>query len=224
VVSLLDDPLPSIRATSLRLLTHLLGLIRVFPPSDAKLFPQYIFKHVSKLADDEDLLVRIAFAEAIVGLAETAKRFLDVSQAMTMYKIISADAAAEEGEGVPSSNPLNTAVENTYDAELQVLHSTVKKWFSEIIMSQDVRSAIVRSRECFSVANSFAGALPVPEAGAAARPVATLRLLRARPRGGGGHARAHHLPRGPELGPSRRVLRAHAGCVRVRWARGHRAG
>lgn len=88
VVSLLDDTHASVRASSIRVLASVLSLLQGFPPSDSLVFPQYIFKRVSPLLHDESISVRVAFAESMATLAETAHRFLDVTHATRLYEAV----------------------------------------------------------------------------------------------------------------------------------------
>eukprot|EP00978_Attheya_sp_CCMP212_P023479 scaffold71994_cov51-Attheya_sp.AAC.1 len=88
VVSLLQDQDAMVRAWSIRVLADTLALTERFPPSDSQLFPQYIFKRVAHLVTDPSLAVRVAFAESIALLSETAHRFLDISQAMRLYEAV----------------------------------------------------------------------------------------------------------------------------------------
>ena len=92
VVFLLQDTDASVRASSIVALTLVLSAVKAFPPSDAQLFPQYIFKRVDHLISDPSLMVRDAFAQSIALIAQTAQRFLDVTHAIRMYEMI-------EGEG-----------------------------------------------------------------------------------------------------------------------------
>lgn len=54
--------------------------LQVFPPSDAKIFPEYILPLLSMLPDDPEESVRIAYAANIHKIAETANRFMMHSQ------------------------------------------------------------------------------------------------------------------------------------------------
>jgi phosphoinositide-3-kinase regulatory subunit 4 len=62
--------------------------VTTFPPSDASIFPRYVFKKVAHLITDSSLIVRVAFAQNIALLAETARRFLDVGHAVRLYEAV----------------------------------------------------------------------------------------------------------------------------------------
>lgn len=59
-----------------------------FPPSDASIFPRYVFKKVAHLITDPSLIVRVSFAQNISLLAETALRFLDVGHSVSLYEAV----------------------------------------------------------------------------------------------------------------------------------------
>ena len=52
------------------------------------IFPQYVFKKVAHLITDASLIVRVAFAQNIALLAETALRFLDVGHSVSLYEAV----------------------------------------------------------------------------------------------------------------------------------------
>ena len=62
--------------------------VTTFPPSDASIFPRYVFKKVAHLITDSSLIVRVAFAQNIALLAETARRFLDVGHAVKLFEAV----------------------------------------------------------------------------------------------------------------------------------------
>lgn len=87
-VSLLQDQDPLVRASAIQVLASTLSIIDAFPPSDSKVFPQYIFKRVTHLMTDPSLVVRISFARSLAVLAETSHRFLDISHAVRLYEAV----------------------------------------------------------------------------------------------------------------------------------------
>lgn len=88
-ISLLtEDHDPVVRGWAVRVLTNTVSIIQAFPPSDSKLFQQYIFKRVANMISDQSLVVRIAFTRCIATLAETAHRFLDITHAVRLYEAV----------------------------------------------------------------------------------------------------------------------------------------
>lgn len=80
ILFLVNDPLPQVRAQALKILTQCLQLVRSMPRSDANIFPEYILPSLSWLTQDQEVIVRIAYAENIASLAETALKFLEMAQ------------------------------------------------------------------------------------------------------------------------------------------------
>lgn len=87
-LSLLQDQDPLVRALSIQVVSNILNLVESFPPSDSKIFPDYIFKRVAHLITDPSLVVRLSFARSVATLAESSQRFLDISQAVRLYEAV----------------------------------------------------------------------------------------------------------------------------------------
>ena len=68
-----------------------------FPPSDAKIFPEYILPLLSMLPDDSEESVRITYAANIHKIAETANRFMTHSQ--EIHEIGGSDSPANRARG-----------------------------------------------------------------------------------------------------------------------------
>jgi phosphoinositide-3-kinase, regulatory subunit 4 len=96
-VSLLQDQDPLVRAFALKVVTMTISIVGSFPPSDSKVFPQYIFKRVAHLATDPSLVVRLSFAKYVATLAETSHRFLDISHAVRLYEAVGGSVANQGG-------------------------------------------------------------------------------------------------------------------------------
>lgn len=72
VIAMISDPAAIVRCAALETLCDILPLVRDFPPSDAKIFPEYILPMLSMLPDDPEESVRICYASNIAKLALTA--------------------------------------------------------------------------------------------------------------------------------------------------------
>jgi phosphoinositide-3-kinase regulatory subunit 4 len=132
VVSQLDDSAPAVRATAIRCLRNIMCLVDVFPPSDADIFPLYIFPELQRLPQDPEELVRTAFAESLPSLAETSKRFLDISHALKVSVAASAATAASLG-----STSTRATISMTYDKDLMNLRRQVARWVVLVASSTD---------------------------------------------------------------------------------------
>nr|XP_058921453.1 phosphoinositide 3-kinase regulatory subunit 4 isoform X2 [Kogia breviceps] len=75
-----SDSVPRVRAEALRTLTKVLALVKEVPRNDVNIYPEYILPGIAHLAQDDATIVRLAYAENIALLAETALRFLELVQ------------------------------------------------------------------------------------------------------------------------------------------------
>lgn len=115
ILYLVNDPLPQVRAQALKILTQSLQLVRSMPRSDANIFPEYVLPSLSWLTQDQEVIVRIAYAENIASLAETALKFLEMAQL---------DFANQESNDDDDS-PIQ--YQGSYDTELQALHELIQR-------------------------------------------------------------------------------------------------
>ena len=169
VTSLLQDPEPIVRASSIHVLASVLSTVTSFPPSDAQIFPQYVFKKVAHLITDASLIVRVAFAENIALLAETSLRFLDVGHSVSLYEavvgrrsrdtsnhdkavlfseetanLIAKQSSSDDTPAPPTSDMpenITTTITNSYDSDLAVLHEVVLRWVVHITTDTSDHSA-----------------------------------------------------------------------------------
>ena len=56
--------------------------VRVTNPSNAAVFPEYILPNTRALASDPEVLTRATYAQCIAALAQQAKTFLEMTEAM----------------------------------------------------------------------------------------------------------------------------------------------
>ena len=119
IVELLKDDAALVRASAVRTLTQVVGalllsnpmlrltfgqvmLVSAITASNASLFPEYILPNVRYLTRDSETMVRAAYAQCLVPLAETSVRFLEMSQAVKAHGTVKAkgtqdyDATFEE--------------------------------------------------------------------------------------------------------------------------------
>lgn len=82
VMTLFDDPSSQVRMAAIRGCVQVLMLVRIVTPSNASIFTEYIVPNIKQLGLDSSTPVRCTFAASIVPFAETAERFLQMSQAM----------------------------------------------------------------------------------------------------------------------------------------------
>lgn len=70
-------------------------LVIVITPSNASIFPEYIIPALSLLVRDPEVSVRCMYAQCVVALADTAVRYLEMSQALRAHGAYKLGAAAE---------------------------------------------------------------------------------------------------------------------------------
>ena len=140
---MLDDDNALVKATCIRVLTKTLERIMSFPPSDAKLFQEYIFKRLNSIVfdcndDDKFVVVKVAFSECISSLAETAKRFLDVNHAMRLYEAVGSSGGDRRGSDKVGS-------EDIFPEFPDLLPTSDKKREETVISTRHVKSNIPKN-------------------------------------------------------------------------------
>ncbi|KFQ35352.1 PREDICTED: phosphoinositide 3-kinase regulatory subunit 4, partial [Merops nubicus] len=113
-----NDSVPRVRAESVRTLTKVLALVKEVPRNDINIYPEYILPGIAHLAQDEATIVRLAYAENIALLAETALRFLELVQLKNLNMESEPNGEEMDEASHPSDN---------YDTELQALHEMVQQ-------------------------------------------------------------------------------------------------
>ncbi|CAL8354364.1 unnamed protein product [Arctogadus glacialis] len=126
------DGVPRVRAQAVRTLAQVLALVKEVPRNDVNIYPEYILPGIAHLAQDEATVVRLAYAENIAHLAETALRFLELVQENQVVP----EGGLEEAEEAlhPSDN---------YDSELQALHEMVQQ--KVVTLLSDPENAVKQS-------------------------------------------------------------------------------
>ncbi|XP_053618179.1 phosphoinositide 3-kinase regulatory subunit 4 [Plodia interpunctella] len=121
VIHLSHDSLSRVRAAGVQAATRCVRLARTLPPPDCNVFPEYILPELAPRATDPALSVRIAYANNIAKLAETAVRFLDQTQNMVDKE----------------------AAKINYETELSALHEMVRSTVSYLLT--DAQAVVKRA-------------------------------------------------------------------------------
>ncbi|CAG8628971.1 18854_t:CDS:10 [Dentiscutata erythropus] len=132
LIALLSDEVGLVRANTVKTLAHLLSMVDTITPSNATIFPEYIMPKLRKFATDPEVLVRITYAQCIAIFAETALRFLELTQATEDYLNVTDNDAEIEG-----------SYEATYDATLHDLQSIIQEQVTTLLIDTD--SAVKRA-------------------------------------------------------------------------------
>ncbi|KAL4563875.1 hypothetical protein LXL04_027923 [Taraxacum kok-saghyz] len=143
VIAMLSDPSAIVRSAALETLCDILPLVRDFPPSDAKIFPEYILPMLSMLPDDPEESVRICYASNISKLALTAYGFLIHSISLTEAGVLN-DGQKPGVPGVVSGRLQN----QKNDAQLAQLRKSIAEVIQELVMgpkqTPNIRRALLQ--------------------------------------------------------------------------------
>lgn len=147
VIAMLSDPAAIVRCAALETLCDILPLVRDFPPSDAKIFPEYILPMLSMLPDDPEESVRICYASNIAQLALTAYGFLIHSISLSEAGVL--DELKTVHKPLPSSIETSGRLQRvTTDAQLAQLRKSIAEVVQELVMgpkqTPNIRRALLQ--------------------------------------------------------------------------------
>lgn len=147
----LEDTNAVVRSMGINAIRTLLRNIQTISSFETNIFNNYIFPALSKLSKDNEMIVRITFAESIGILAETSKRFLDLSHLVTQNKIIQDYhnnlMHEEKGEDEVIGNQIKESRENilavdfNYDKKLKLLHEQISRWIRDLVLDSNNSSS-----------------------------------------------------------------------------------
>ncbi|KAG1450049.1 hypothetical protein G6F46_010280 [Rhizopus delemar] len=136
LMCLLTDESALVRANAIKTLTQILCMVDSILPINARIFPEYILPNLRSFTTDKDDLVRSTYASCIALLAETALRFLEMTQLLKADNIypVTTDADSED---------LN--FESSYDSYLQELQSVIQEQTTMLLIdkSSSVKRALL---------------------------------------------------------------------------------
>lgn len=133
VIALLSDPAAIVRCAALETLCDILPLVRDFPPSDAKIFPEYILPMLSMLPDDPEESVRICYASNISKLALTAYGFLIHSISLREAGVLNESNLSQKSLN-PSNETSGRQQSLNSDAQLAQLRKSIAEVIQELVM------------------------------------------------------------------------------------------
>ncbi|CAG8525259.1 17174_t:CDS:10, partial [Racocetra fulgida] len=134
LIALLGDEIGLVRANAVKTLAHL-----TITPSNATIFPEYIMPNLRKFATDPEILVRMTYAQCISTFAETALRFLELTQAKDYLNVADNDAEIEGSYEIANT----ISFKATYDATLHDLQSIIQEQVTTLLI--DTESAVKRA-------------------------------------------------------------------------------
>ncbi|CAN4090043.1 unnamed protein product [Withania somnifera] len=147
VIAMLSDPAAIVRCAALETLCNILPLVRDFPPSDAKIFPEYILPMLSMLPDDPEESVRICYASNISKLALTAYGFLIHSISLSEAGVLNETNSSRNSSVSTSDQPARPQGLNS-DTQLRQLRKSVAEVIQELVMgpkqTPNIRRALLQ--------------------------------------------------------------------------------
>ncbi|XP_033097119.1 phosphoinositide 3-kinase regulatory subunit 4-like [Anneissia japonica] len=117
ILYFVEDEYARVRAAAVKTLTDTVALVKSVPRSDANIFPEYILPKLTSLAQDPVVQVRVAYAENVAKVAETALRFLEMVQL---------DQSSQDSTELTQNPETNVQYTVSYDLELQNLHDMIQ--------------------------------------------------------------------------------------------------
>lgn len=146
VIAVLSDPAAIVRCAALETLCDILPLVRDFPPSDAKIFPEYILPMLSMLPDDPEESVRICYGSNISKLALTAYGFLIHSISLTEAGVLNENLSRKSS--TPASDSSGEPQRLNNDALLGQLRKSIAEVIQELVMgpkqTPNIRRALLQ--------------------------------------------------------------------------------
>ncbi|MQL91350.1 hypothetical protein Taro_023949 [Colocasia esculenta] len=143
VIAMLSDSSAIVRCAALETLSDILPLVRDFPPSDAKIFPEYILPMVSMLPHDQEESVRICYASNIFKIALTAYRLLIYSQGLSEPRSL-------DKLNLPPRSPSHSDAtlkkhRDSTDAQISQLRKSIAEVVQELVMGPKQTPSIRRA-------------------------------------------------------------------------------
>lgn len=126
-VALLSDPSSSVRATALKVLTSTVAQARSLSQADAHIFPEYILPALLRFPADPEEIVRVAYAQNVASLAESARRFLNIAQHQQMSASGVTAGSSANLAGLVAADGGNSGIgsSTSYDEELAALQDII---------------------------------------------------------------------------------------------------
>ncbi|EFN54741.1 hypothetical protein CHLNCDRAFT_134632 [Chlorella variabilis] len=121
LVAATAEPLAAVKVVALRAVVRVLAQVRGVPPSEAKVFNEYVLPSLSLLPSEAELMVE--YASCIAELAATAQAFLEQLQCRRLQH------AASSPTGSTSSSPVLN-----YDEEMAHLRAGVERVVHDLLV------------------------------------------------------------------------------------------
>ena len=152
VLSLVPDPSPAVRSAAVEALADVAMLVRSFPTSEAKAFPEYVLPALSLLPADSEASVRASYAVHLARIATAADNFLARAQLAATQKSGGAGEGGGDEAGALSKDDRNAGIdavgpdtagggngEDTFDEERIALRGEIEQAVQELAAPTDAR-------------------------------------------------------------------------------------
>ncbi|XP_058067643.1 serine/threonine-protein kinase VPS15 isoform X2 [Magnolia sinica] len=147
VIVMLSDSAAIVRCAALETLCDILPLVQDFPPSDAKIFPEYILPMLSMLPDDSEESVRICYASNIYKIALTAYRFFIHSHGLSESGVLDKLSPTQRSSAPATETSRQLRSENS-DLQLMQLRKSIADVIQELVMGSkqtpNIRRALLQ--------------------------------------------------------------------------------
>ncbi|KAI9485192.1 MAG: armadillo-type protein [Benjaminiella poitrasii] len=143
LIVLLTDEAALVRANTIKTLTHVLCTVESISPINARIFPEYIIPNIRPFSTDPDVLVRLTYAGCIALLAETALRFLEMTQLLKADSVYPLQDIDSE----------DLDFESAYDSSLQDLQTVIQEQATILLIDPEssVKRALLTNITCLCV-------------------------------------------------------------------------
>ncbi|GAB4818761.1 hypothetical protein N2152v2_005807 [Parachlorella kessleri] len=150
LIAATSEPLAAVKGRALRGLATVLAQVRKVPPSDAKIFTEYILPCLSLLPTDAELSVQVEYACVVSLLASTARSFLEQQQRRRLQHLQqqqqqqqqAAGAGAALAEAAGAAGGASGSSLMNYDEEMAHLRGNVERVVHELLVGPHVETKL----------------------------------------------------------------------------------
>ncbi|KAI8594057.1 hypothetical protein BDZ88DRAFT_402446 [Geranomyces variabilis] len=125
IMSLADDPNSMVRASAIKTVTQVLGMVESITAANGNIFPEYILPGLAGFTTDGDAFVRATYAQCIASIAESALMVLELAE------VLKTETHPElEADGDPYQ-------QMSYDSSLRDLQELVQEEVITLLIDPD---------------------------------------------------------------------------------------
>ncbi|KAI8979775.1 hypothetical protein BDF20DRAFT_913285 [Mycotypha africana] len=154
LIVLLTDESALVRANAIKTLTQVLCLVESISPINTRIFPEYILPSIRPFATDPEVLVRYTYASCIALLAETALRFLEMTQLLKSEEEYPVQQQQQDTfDSAAAHDQEDLDLESAYDTALQDLQAVIQEQAITLLIDPEssVKRALLTNITCLCV-------------------------------------------------------------------------